>query len=130
LRYQAVAPTRLVDTRTGVGSVFGRVGTDAGPRGILAANAPVATTAVPASVEALMVSMIAVSPRTSGWGEIGPCVEPAESIPYHSSTLNFVANDVVANQAITPTRASSGTDVCSFATSPAYHVIDLTGWFV
>ena len=130
LRYQAVAPTRLVDTRTGVGSVFGRVGTDAGPHGILPANAPVATTPVPGSVEALMVSMIAVSPRNSGWGEIGPCVEPAQFTPYHSSTLNFVANDVVANQAITPTRTSSGADVCSFTTSPAYHVVDLTGWFV
>jgi hypothetical protein len=130
LRYQAVAPTRLVDTRTGVGSVFGRVGTDAGPLGILPANAPVATTAVPASVDALMVSMIAVSPRTSGWGEIGPCIEPAQFVPYHSSTLNFVASDVVANQAITPTRSSSGADVCSFTTSPAFHVVDLTGWFV
>ncbi|MEP7202010.1 MAG: hypothetical protein ABI894_05335 [Ilumatobacteraceae bacterium] len=130
LRYQAVAPTRLVDTRTGVGSVFGRVGTDGGPLGILPANAPVATTAVPAFVEALMVSMIAVAPRTSGWGEIGPCVEPGQFSPYHSSTLNFVANDVVANQAITPTRTSSGADVCTWATSPAYHVVDLTGWFV
>jgi len=130
LRYQAVAPTRLVDTRAGVGSVFGRVGADAGPYGILPANAPVATSAVPPSVEALMVSMIAVSPRSSGWAQIGPCVEPAHFVPYRSSTLNFVANDVVANQAITPTRASSGADVCSFATSPAYHVVDLTGWFV
>jgi hypothetical protein len=130
LRYQAILPTRLVDTRTGVGSVFGRVGHDAGPLGILPSNAPVATTAVPAVVEALMVSMIAVSPRNSGWGEIGPCVEPAYLVPYHSSTLNFVANDVVANQAITPTKASSGADVCTFTTTPAYHVVDLTGWFV
>ena len=38
--------------------------------------------AVPGNVEALMVSMIAVSPRASGWAEIGPCVEPAASTPY------------------------------------------------
>ena len=130
LRYQAVAPTRLVDTRTGVGSVYGRVALDAGPLGVWPSNAPVATTATPDDVQALMVSMIVVSPRATGWGEIGPCVEPAYTTPYDSSTLNFVAGDVVANQAITPTRAASGADVCTFATSPAYHVVDLTGWFV
>jgi hypothetical protein len=130
LRYQAVAPTRLADTRTGLGSVYGRVALDAGPLGVWPSNAPVATTAVPDDVMALMVSMIAVAPRSGGWGEIGPCVEPGFATPYSSSTLNFVAADVVANQAITPTRASSGADICTFATSPAYHVVDLTGWFV
>ena len=130
LHYQAVAPTRLADTRVGVGSVVGRVALDELPIGILPANAPVATSAVPANVQALMVSMIAVTPRSSGWAEIGPCVEPGWSTPYHSSTLNFVAADVVANQAITPTRAASGADICTFATSPAFHVVDLTGWFV
>ncbi|MGZ7023129.1 MAG: hypothetical protein ACXVJ3_17975, partial [Ilumatobacteraceae bacterium] len=130
LHYQAVAPTRLVDTRLGVGSVFGRVALDAGPLGVWPSNAPVATTAVPADVKALMVSMIAVAPRATGWGEIGPCVEPGSSTPYQSSTLDFTAGGVVANQAITPTLATSGADVCTFTTSPAYHVVDLTGWFV
>ncbi len=130
LRYQAVAPTRLVDTRSGLGSVYGQVALDAGALGVLPSNGPVATTAVPGAVKALMVSMIAVAPRAAGWGEIGPCAEPAYTTPYGSSTLNFVAGDVVANQVITPTRASSGADLCTFTTSPAYHVVDLTGWFV
>jgi hypothetical protein len=130
LRFQAVAPTRLVDTRSGVGSVFGRVALDAGPLGVLPSNGPVAASLVPDEVEALMVSMIAVAPRGPGWAEIGPCVEPAYTTPYQSSTLNFVAADVVANQAITPTRAASGADICTFSTSPAFHVVDLTGWFV
>jgi hypothetical protein len=78
----------------------------------------------------MMVSMIAITPRDAGWAEIGPCVEPAYSTPYGSSTVNFLAGDVVANQAITPTRSASGADVCTFATSPAFHVVDLTGWFV
>ena len=130
LRYQAVPPTRLVDTRSGLGSVFGRVAMDAGANGIWPANAPISTSGVPVDVRALMVSLIAVSPRNAGWAEIGPCVEPSASTPYASSTLNFLANDVVTNQAITPTRAASGADVCSFATSPAFHVVDLTGWFV
>jgi hypothetical protein len=130
LRYQAIAPTRLVDTRIGVGSVYGRVALDAGPLGVWPSNAPVATSSIPDGVQALMVSMIAVSPRSAGWGAIGPCAEPAYTTPYRSSTLNFVAGDVVANQAITPTRAASGAGICTFATSPAYHVVDLTGWFV
>jgi hypothetical protein len=130
LHYQSVPPTRLVDTRSGVGSVFGRPSLDAGVLGIWPANAPVATTGVPAYVKALMVSMIAVSPRNAGWAEVGPCVEPGYTTPYSSSNLNFVAGDVVANQAITPTRATSGADICTFATSPAFHVLDLTGWFI
>jgi hypothetical protein len=130
LRYQAVAPTRLVDTRSGVGSVFGRVALDAGPLGVWPSNGPVAASLVPGEVKALMVSLIAVAPRRPGWAEIGPCVEPAYTTPYQSSTLNFVAADVVANQAITPTRAASGADICTFSTSPAFHVVDLTGWFV
>jgi len=130
LQYQAVAPARLVDTRSGLGSVFGRVAMDTRGNTALPSNAPVATTAVPGNVEALVVSMIAVSPRTSGWAEIGPCLEPAYATPYKSSTLNFVADDIVANQAITPTRTASGADTCTFATSPAFHVVDLTGWFV
>lgn len=130
LLYQSVPPTRLVDTRSGVGSVYGRPALDAGLLGIWPANAPIATTAVPDDVKALVVSMIAVLPRSSGWAEIGPCLEPAYTTPYRSSTLNFVTAGVIANQAITPTRASSGADICTFATSPAYHVVDLTGWFV
>jgi hypothetical protein len=131
LHYQAVAPTRLADTRLGLGSVFGRVAMDTGIfAGVLPSNAPVATSMVPANVKALMVSMIAVTPRSAGWAEIGPCVEPAYTTPYGSSTLNFLAGDVVANQAITPTRAASGADVCTFSTTAAFHVVDLTGWFV
>jgi hypothetical protein len=129
LHYQAVSPTRLADTRLGLGSVFGRVALDVGTPNPLPSNAPIATASVPASVKALMVSMIAVTPRSAGWAEIGPCVEPAYATPYGSSTLNFVAGDVIANQAITPTRAATGADVCTFSTSPAFHVVDLTGWF-
>lgn len=130
LRYQAVAPTRLVDTRVGVGSVYGRVGQETRAAGVLPANAPVATSPVPAAVQALMVSLVAVAPRAGGWAEIGPCLEPASTVPYGASTVNFVANEIVANQAITPTRAASGVDVCSFSTSPAFHIVDLVGWFV
>ncbi|MEY2583825.1 MAG: hypothetical protein QOE09_3674 [Ilumatobacteraceae bacterium] len=130
LHYQAVAPTRLVDTRSGVGSVFGRVAMDSRTTPLLPSNAPVATTAVPPAVKALMLSMIAVYPRSTGWAQIGPCLEPAYTTPYKSSTLNFLAGDIVANQSITPTFAATGAEICTFATSPAYHVVDLTGWFV
>ncbi len=44
LHYQAVSPTRLVDTRAGIGSVFGRVAMDAGALGLLPSNGPVSTT--------------------------------------------------------------------------------------
>ena len=69
LRYQAVTPTRLVDTRAGVGSVFGRVAMDAGALGVLPSNGAGGDDgACPATCKALMVSMIAVAPRTLGLG--------------------------------------------------------------
>ena len=130
LRYQSVAPTRVADTRTGVGTVRGMVALDERRFGVLSAQAPVALPVVPGNVRAVMTSLIVVSMRSGGWGVIGPCRDDATHAPTPTSTLNYSAGEIVANQSIVPTRASSNREVCSYSTSPAYHVVDLVGWFV
>ena len=130
LQYQSVAPLRVADTRRGVGTVKGIVALDAAGFGVLSAQAPVALPAVPGNVRAVMTSLIVVSARSGGWGVIGPCRDDERRAPSPTSTLNFSAGEVVANQSIVPTQATTGRPVCSFSTSPAYHVVDLVGWFV
>ena len=123
--YRAIDPTRLVDTRIGLGSVKGRVATYAGALGVVPASAPVALSAVPSQARGLMVSMIAVDPLGLGWGLISPCPGQANNAN-PSSTLNFAPGDVVANSSIVQ-RGPGG--VCTYAISPGYHVVDLVGWF-
>ena len=130
LRYQPVEPTRLVDTRVGRGSVIGRVAFEPNRFGVLPANAPVALTNVPAAPAALVVSMVAAAAATPGWGVVAPCQEPGAAIPYRTSTVNFAADATVANLSVVPTPAFGGQPICTFSNVPAFHLVDLVGWFV
>jgi hypothetical protein len=130
LRYQSVAPTRVADTRTGVGTVQGMIAFDGRGFGVFAAQAPVALPMVPPNVRAVMTSMVVISTRDAGWGVISSCRDDVARAPSSTSTLNYSVGGVVANQSIVPTMTTSGREVCTFATSPAYHVVDLVGWFV
>ncbi len=129
LHYQAVTPTRLVDTRVGLGSARGRVAYEPNPFAVLPANAPVALTSVPAGPTALVVSLVAAAPTRDGWAVVTACREPATAIPYSTSTLNFVAGATVANLSIVGAPAATGEPICTFADAPAFHVVDLVGWF-
>ena len=59
------------------------------------------------------------------WGQ-----EPGAAIPYRTSTVNFVADATVANLSVVPTPAFSGQPICTFSNVPAFHLVDLVGWFV
>jgi hypothetical protein len=128
LWYEAVQPVRLTDTRNGIGTVFGRVALDAGVYGTFPANAPVARSNIPDHAGALVVSMVATSASRPGWGVVAPCAEPGHVVPYGSSTLNFEAGGVVANQSIVTLDGDLPT--CTFTHVAAHHIVDLVGWFV
>jgi hypothetical protein len=130
LHYQPVAPTRLVDTRVGRGSVVGRVGYEPDRLQVLPANAPVALSALPTGPAAIVVSFVAAAPTRDGWGVVAPCREPAAAAPYATSAVNFVAGATVANLSIVATPAASGQPICTFSDAPAFHIVDLVGWFV
>lgn len=129
LHYQPVAPTRLVDTRLGLGSVAGRVAYEPNPFVVLPANAPIALSNLPAGPAALVVSLVAAAPTRDGWAVVTGCREPAASVPYGTSTLNFVAGATVANLSIVGAPSATGEPLCTFSDAPAFHIVDLVGWF-
>ncbi|MGB8858571.1 MAG: hypothetical protein WCC60_04915 [Ilumatobacteraceae bacterium] len=129
LHYQPVAPTRLVDTRAGTGSVKGRVAYEPNPFSVLPANAPVALTNLPPASAALVVTLVTAAPARAGWGVVAPCREPGAAAPYATSTLNFTADATVANLSVVPAPAITGQPICTFSDVPAFHIVDLVGWF-
>jgi hypothetical protein len=123
--YETVTPTRLVDTRAGLGAPVGpiaqpRVGQHATP----AATVP-ALTAVPPTARALVVTVVAVHPVSDGWMTAAPC-----SPRYSTAALNTDAWRNMANLTVVATRAATGRDVCVYSMMPSHQVIDLVGWYV
>ncbi len=123
--YQTVPPTRLVDTREGLGAPLGPVARQrVGQPALPAATVP-ALTNVPTTARALVVTLVAVQPTRSGWMTAAPC-----SASYATAALNADAWRTVANLTVTATRAASGRDVCVHSLMPTHQVVDLVGWYV
>jgi hypothetical protein len=122
-RYMALAPTRILDTRTGTGlsgpfvSHVARAFGVAGPSG------------VPPSASAVTGNLTVTGQTAAGFLFVGPV---AMNDPT-SSTLNFPTGDDRAN-AVTVALGSGGTLSITFAApapSPSAQVIfDVTGYFV
>lgn len=113
--FTAVTPTRLVDTRNGIGA-SGRVG--AGRQVIV----QVAGNGVPDDATSAVFSIAAVNPSSQGYVTAYPCTG---SVP-DSSTLNFVAGQTVANTTIAA--LSSAGQLCVWTYTEADILVDVTGW--
>lgn len=113
LLYQAAVPTRLLDTRRGLGGASGPV----------ARNETIAV-AVPATASLAVGSVTAVGATADGylsvWNGEGP--------PPTVSSLNFAAGATIPNFAIAETRG--GRFGIYSGDAGGHHVLfDLTGWF-
>jgi hypothetical protein len=122
-RFQARAPTRVLDTRLGAGA----------PPGRLAANAAMtlALPDVPAGARAAVLNVTVTQPAAGGFVTVWPA--PANGSPCttagapNASNLNFVAGQTVANLATVG--VSTDGRLC-LATSASTHIItDLSGWY-
>jgi hypothetical protein len=114
--FAPVAPSRLVDTRIATGAtpltaqeitrihVSGRSG-------------------VPAEAKAVLANMTVIDTADAGFLTVWNC---STSRP-EASTLNFVANDTVANAVTTPLDGSG--DLCVFASAAADLVVDISGYY-
>jgi hypothetical protein len=110
-----VQPTRVLDTRTGVGAPVGRLN----PGTVLTLALPAAKAAGATTVALNITATEAVG---DGWVKAWPCSEPMPD----TSSLNFTVGKTAANAAIVKL---SPTGVC-FASNMAVHLIaDNTGWF-
>ncbi len=110
--FTAVTPTRLIDTRSGVG-------TDAVPLGsgctlTVHTNAPSDTTAV-------VVNVTAIAPMVNGYLTAYPCGADRPFV----SIVPSVAGRIVPGTAIVPVNSTG--DFCVFSSTSTDLVIDLTG---
>jgi hypothetical protein len=114
--FTPVTPTRLVDTRNGVGAV-GRVA--AGRQVVVQVADGIR---VPADATAAVVNVAAVNPSAPGFVTVYPC---SDGVP-DTSTLNFVAGQTVANTTIAA--LSSAGQLCAWTYAETDILVDITGW--
>jgi hypothetical protein len=117
-RFNAVAPVRLADTRTGAGGTVGPVAAG----GVL--RIPVAgSTVVPSSASGAVVNLTAVDPQGPGYLTAYPC---GATRPL-ASALNVAAGETRANAASVALDATGL--LCVFSSVLSHVVVDLAGWF-
>lgn len=120
-------PTRIIDTRSGIGGVTtSRTGAIDGSARALRIDlseliAP-GTTAV--AVNATVADTTADD--TGGYLTVYPCASDRDPPPYVSN-LNFTSGEAVGNSVISPVGTDGG--LCLWVWGVAHLIVDLTGWF-
>jgi len=127
--FGAATPTRLVDTRRGIGSVEKLV-EPTEPISIQIVGAelgnPVegaAPLVVPGDATAVALNLTVANPTANGYATVWPC---GTEQPL-ASNLNFLAGQNRANSVIAPIGAD-GT-VCVFVEQSSNVIVDVAGWF-
>ena len=115
--FTPITPTRLVDTRTGLGG-SSRVG--AGREVVVQVTG--GGTTVPTSATAAVFSIVAVGPGAEGYLTAYPCSNQRPE----TSTVNFVAGQVVANNTIAA--LSNTGQLCVWTSADTDVLVDITGW--
>lgn len=109
-------PTRVLDTRTGLGAPTEMLA----PGKVIRLAVPAAAAAGAASV---VLNLTATGAGNGGWVKAWPCDEQVPA----TSVLNFARARTVANAVIS--KLGSG-GVCLLTSTPVHLIADLTGWFV
>ncbi|WP_420450852.1 SpoIID/LytB domain-containing protein [Ilumatobacter sp.] len=126
--FSGATPTRVVDTRLGVGSSVGERGPSTPlripVRGLELADADGSTTSpVPSDASAVALNLTVVGARARGYATVWPC---GTERPL-ASNLNYVAGRHRANSVVAPIGAEGS--VCVFVDQRAHVVVDVAGWF-
>jgi hypothetical protein len=121
--YHALTPTRIVDTRSGIGVAAGAVPAD-GTIDFAVAGAG----GVPASgAGSVVLNVTAVDPTSTGYVNVYPGLLPKPSTEDPSS-LNFAAGQNVANQ-VTVTLGTNGGLSAYNANGSTHILVDVVGWY-
>ena len=124
--FTGATPTRLVDTRTGVGSPLQKL--DPSSQLNVAIHAvPISVNGsaaqVPLDATAAVLNVTVVNPESSGFATVWPC---SAARPL-ASNLNFVAGQVVANNVTAPIGDQG--QVCFYTNVPSDIIVDIAGYF-
>lgn len=119
-RYRALAPTRILDTRFGLGSPAGKV-----PAGSTLAMQVTGRGGVPAAgVSAVALNVTVTGPTALSFLTAWP---HGESRPL-ASNLNYVANQTVPNMVIVKVGAGGQVDLFNYLGATDV-VVDVAGWY-
>ncbi|WP_374774128.1 PKD domain-containing protein [Streptomyces sp. NBC_01310] len=114
------APTRLLDTRAGVGAKQGKVGAYTPVRLKIAGNAN-----VPATAAAVVLNVTATN--TTAGGHVS--VHPSGRTRPESSNLNYTAGQTVPNQVIVPIGKDGYIELYNGGWNSVDLIADVTGYF-
>ena len=119
--YHSVNPTRLVDTRLGVGGTTGAVGADS--TYALSGTDTQSITAETSPTLALMLTVTQTSVNGVG------IAYPAGTTQPSTSNLDWTAGQTIANLALTPASATGAVDFYNDDTGTTQLVVDCSGYF-
>jgi peptidoglycan hydrolase-like protein with peptidoglycan-binding domain len=127
--FRAATPTRLADTRTGVGGATSLVG-PSNPLTLTVHGAelgdpddPGTPLVIPESASAVALNLAVVKPGSGGFGTVWPCNEPMPT----TANINYRPGENISNGVVAP--IGDNGDICVFLSSPADVVVDVAGWF-
>jgi hypothetical protein len=123
--FEALAPHRFVDTRSGIGAPVGPV---VSPLTVRLGGAAIpqpggGSVTIPADASAVAVNVTAVDTAAAGYATLWPC---SSSRP-DASHLNFGAGDTVPNTVLAPLDENG--EFCVFMDKPGHVLVDVAGWF-
>lgn len=111
----AISPTRVLDTRSGIGAARGRLD----PGAIISVAM---TSAATAGASSVLVNLTATDALAAGYVTAWPC---NEAMP-PTSVLNFTTDHAVPNLIAIK---SPGAGLCLTASAPVHLLGDVQGWF-
>ena len=116
---EAVAPSRFLDSRNGVGNWQGRLGVGQTIDVLVGGVA-----GVPSTATAAILNVTVTDPAASGFVTVYPC---GQAVPV-TSNLNFGAGQTVAN--LVAVKAGSNESICVYASTRAHVVADLAAFIL
>ena len=117
--FVSVNPTRLLDTRSGVGS--GKVAAHGTVKlAVVGGSSP-----VPAGATGVVLNVTVTQPATSGYVTIWADGTPMPKV----SSLNFVAGQTVPNLVFAPLSAAGKVDLNSYSAGTIQLIADVFGYF-
>jgi hypothetical protein len=124
--FNALAPTRVFDTRRGLGGVsVAKVGALDGSGVPLRVQVAGTNGVPPLGAAAVMMNVTVDATTASAYGGYVTAY-PCGGAPPNSSNINFVSGQTIANSVVAPLSAD-GT-VCFYVYGEAHVLADITGW--
>ncbi|MEU7923172.1 right-handed parallel beta-helix repeat-containing protein [Micromonospora zamorensis] len=119
--YNPVTPTRLLDTRSGIGA---GTSVPVGPNAEVLLPVPSIGGVPAANIDAVVLNVTATQPTTAGF----LTVYPAGTTSPSTSSVNYVANETVPNLVTVPL-TSEGIRFRNNSSGTVHVIADLQGWY-